>query len=67
MPGGWRVVLADIDSRLEPGGPHDAATARSLLVAHLEGRLAALGEGSTAARRADLKLALERWRAWTSP
>jgi len=57
---GWRAVLADVDTRLEPGGPQDLESARAAALDHLARRLAALTPHDPATRRAGLRLALGR-------
>jgi hypothetical protein len=57
---GWRAVLADVDTRLEPGGPLSLGEARAEAQAYLETRLDGLGPHDPATRRAGLRLALGR-------
>lgn len=57
---GWRAVLADVDTRLEPGGGQTLEAARAEAAAYLTQRLAGLSAHDPATRRAGLRLALGR-------
>lgn len=57
---GWRAVLFDADTRLEPGGPLRLDEARAEALAYLEARIDRLGPDDPPARRAGLRLALGR-------
>ena len=56
---GWTAVLADTETRLEPGGPASFGAARAEALAHLRGRIANLKD-VPATRRAALQLTLRR-------
>lgn len=56
---GWTAILADTETRLEPGGAASFETARADALAHLRGRIAKLTD-APATRRAGLQLTLRR-------
>lgn len=57
---GWRAVLADADTRLEPAGTQTLEAARAEALAYLADRLDRLAASDPATRRAGLRLALGR-------
>jgi hypothetical protein len=57
---GWRAILADTATRLEPGGDQTFEAAKAEALRHLEERLTALRPDMPATRRAGLRLALLR-------
>ena len=59
---GWRAVLEDADTHLDPGGPLSIEEARATALAYLEARLDRLGPHDPPTRRAGLQLALGRIR-----
>ena len=57
---GWRAVLVDADTHIEPGGAQSLNEARAEALAYLEDRIARLGPHDPATRGAGLRLALLR-------
>jgi hypothetical protein len=57
---GWRAVLLDVDTRVEPNGAQSLEEARAEALGYLEARLKALGPHDPATRCAGLRMALRR-------
>lgn len=57
---GWRAVLLDKDTEVEPGGPLSFEEARAQALGYIRERLQALTPHDPATRGAGLRLALGR-------